>query len=103
MIFTDYVLSFSIGVICTLIGIKFAIWITKDKTMTKDKIIGTAYVNIIQDQAGQVKFAYGYELDDNAVSLNDLAMLNSFLDKIKDMAKKDFQERLDKNDDIQLK
>ncbi|MFA6201188.1 MAG: hypothetical protein WC679_12370 [Bacteroidales bacterium] len=64
----------------------------------KDKIIGTAYVNIIQDQAGQVKFAYGYELDDNAVSLNDLGMLNSFLDKIKDMAKKDFQERLDKND-----
>jgi hypothetical protein len=64
----------------------------------KDKIIGTTYVNIIQDQAGQVKFAYGYELDDNAVSLNDLAMLNSFLDKIKDMAKKDFQERLDKND-----
>ena len=64
----------------------------------KQKIIGTAYVNIIQDQAGQVKFAYGYELDDNAVSLNDLAMLNSFLDKIKGMAKKDFQERLDKND-----
>jgi len=25
-------------------------------------------------------------------------MLNSFLDKIKDMAKQDFQERLDKND-----
>jgi hypothetical protein len=66
--------------------------------MTKDKIIGTAYVNIIQDEKGEVKFAYGYELDDNAVSLNDLGMLNSFLDKIKDMAKKDFQERLDKND-----
>ena len=47
-------------------------------------MIFTDYVNIIQDQAGQVKFAYGYELDDNAVSLNDLAMLNSFLDKIKD-------------------
>ena len=64
----------------------------------KDKIIGTTYINIIQDEKGQVKFAYGYELDDNAVSLNDLGMLNSFLDKIKDMAKKDFQERLDKND-----
>ena len=64
----------------------------------KDKIIGTAYVNIIKDKEGQVKFAYGYELDDNAVSLNDLGMLNSFLDKIKDMTKKDFQERLDKND-----
>jgi len=66
--------------------------------MTKDKIIGTAYVNIIQDEKGEVKFAYSYELDDNAVSLNDLGMLNSFLDKIKDIAKKDFQERLDKND-----
>ena len=64
----------------------------------KDKLIGTAYVNIIKDEKGEVKFAYGYELDDNVVSLNDLAMLNSFLDKIKDMAKKDFQERLDKND-----
>jgi len=65
---------------------------------SKNKLLGTAYVNIIQDEKGQVKFAYGYELDDNAISLNDLAMLNSFLDKIKDMAKKDFQERLDKND-----
>ena len=37
-------------------------------------------------------------LNDYAVSLNDLGMLNSFLDKIKDMTKKDFQERLDKND-----
>lgn len=64
----------------------------------KDKLVGTAYVNIIKDEKGQVKFAYGYEFDDNAVSLNDLAMLNSFLDKIKDMAKKDFQERLDMND-----
>ena len=66
--------------------------------MPKDKLIGTAYVNIIKDEKGEIKFAYGYELDDNAVSLNDLGMLNSFLDKIKDMAKKDFQDRLDKND-----
>jgi hypothetical protein len=64
----------------------------------KNKLIGSAYVNIIKDENGEIKFAYGYELDDNAISLNDLAMLNSFLDKIKDMAKKDFQERLDKND-----
>ncbi len=66
--------------------------------MTKDKLIGSTYVNIIQDENGEIKFAYGYEIDDNEVSLNDLAMLNSFLDKIKDIAKQDFQKRLDKND-----
>ena len=66
--------------------------------MTKDNLIGSVYVNIIQDEQGQVKFAYGYEIDDNEVSLNDLAMLNSFIDKIKDMAKQNFQKRLDKND-----
>ena len=66
--------------------------------MEKNKLIGSIYVNIIQDEKGQVKFAYGYELNDKEISLNDLGMLNSFLDKIKDMAKKDFQERLDKND-----
>ena len=63
-----------------------------------NKIIGTAYVNIIQDEKGQIKFAYGYELDDNAISLNDLGMLNSFLGKLKDKAQEDFNERLDKND-----
>jgi len=66
--------------------------------MPKDKLIGTAYVNIIKDEKGQVKFAYGYELDDNAVSLNDLGMLNSFLGKLKNKAQEDFNERLDKND-----
>jgi len=64
----------------------------------QNKLIGSTYVNIIKDEQGQIKFAYGYEIDDNEVSLNDLAMLNSFLDKIKDIAKQDFQERLDKND-----
>ena len=66
--------------------------------MTKNKLIGSTYVNIIKDENGEIKFAYGYEVDDSEVSLNDLAMLNSFIDKIKDMAKQDFQERLDKND-----
>jgi len=66
--------------------------------MPKDKLIGTAYVNIIKDEKGQVKFAYGYELDDNAVSLNDLGMLNSFLGKLKNKAQEDFNERLDIND-----
>ena len=64
----------------------------------KNKLIGNAYVNILKDEEGQIRFSYGYEVDDNEVSLNDLAMLNSFIDKIKDMAKQDFQERLDKND-----
>ena len=64
----------------------------------KDKIIGTTYVNIIQDEKGEVKFAYGYELDDNAVSLNDLGMLNSFLGKLKEQAQQDFNERLEMND-----
>ena len=64
----------------------------------KNKLIGSTYVNILKDENGEVKFAYGYEMNDDEISLNDLAMLNSFLDKIKDMAKQDFQERLDKND-----
>jgi len=64
----------------------------------KNKLIGSTYVNILKDEEGQIKFAYGYEVDEKEVSLNDLAMLNSFLDKINDMAKQDFQERLDKND-----
>lgn len=64
----------------------------------EDKIIGTTYVNILKDKEGKVKFAYGYEIDDNEVSLNDLAMLNSFLDKIKSQAKQDFEERLEIND-----
>ena len=63
-----------------------------------NKLIGQVYINVLKDEDGQVRFAYGYEIDDEEVSLNDLAMLNSFLDKIKDMAKQDFQERLDKND-----
>jgi len=54
----------------------------------KDKLIGTAYVNIIKDSEGKIKFAYGYELNEKEISLNDLGMLNSFLGKIKDMAQK---------------
>ena len=40
--------------------------------MPKDKIIGTAYVNIIKDEKGEVKFAYGYELNEKELSLNDI-------------------------------
>jgi len=66
--------------------------------MTENKLIGSTYVNILKDENGEVKFAYGYELDDKEVSLNDLGMFNSFLDKIKDIAKQDFNERLEKSD-----
>jgi hypothetical protein len=64
----------------------------------KDKLIGTAYVNIIKDEKGEIKFAYGYEIKEEEISLNDLAMLNSFLDKIKSKAQQDFEERLEIND-----
>jgi hypothetical protein len=66
--------------------------------MTNDKLIGTAYVNIIKDSEGKIKFAYGYELNEKELSLNDLSMLNSFLGKLKDKAQEDFNERLDVND-----
>lgn len=66
--------------------------------MPKDKLIGTAYVNIIKDEKGEVKFAYGYELNEKEISLNDLSMLNSFLGKLKEQAQQDFNERLDIND-----
>lgn len=63
-----------------------------------DKLIGSTYVNIIKDENGEVKFAYGYEMNDEELSLNDLAMLNSFLDKLKEQAQQDFNERLDISD-----
>lgn len=66
--------------------------------MQKDKLIGNVYVNIIQSEQGEVKFSYGYEVDDEQIRLNDLAMLNSFLDKLKAQAQQDFNERLDKSD-----
>lgn len=64
----------------------------------KNKLIGNTYINILKDEQGQVRFAYGYVINNEEVSLNDLAMLNSLIDEIKDIAKQDFQERLDKND-----
>jgi hypothetical protein len=64
----------------------------------KDKLIGTAYVNIIKDSEGKIKFAYGYELNEKEISMNDLGMLNSFLGKLKTKAQQDFEERLDIND-----
>jgi len=66
--------------------------------MENNKLIGSTYVNIIKDENGEIKFAYGYELNEDEISLNDLALLNSFLDKIKEKAEKDFNERLEVND-----
>lgn len=66
--------------------------------MTKPKVIGTAYVNALKYENGEIKFAYGYEIKQDEISLNDLAMLNSFLDKIKAQAEQDFEERLEIND-----
>jgi len=63
--------------------------------MEKNKLIGSTYVNIIKDEKGQIKFAYGYEINDEELSLNDLAMLNSFLDKVKEQAEQDFNKRLE--------
>lgn len=64
----------------------------------KDKLIGQVYINIIKDEKGEIKFAYGYEMKEEELSLNDFAMLNSFLDKLKTKAKEDFEERLEVND-----
>ena len=63
--------------------------------MTKDKLIGTAYVNIIKDEKGEIKFAYGYEMNKEKVSLNDISMFLSFLDTLRSRAEHDFKDRLD--------
>jgi len=63
-----------------------------------DKLIGSVYVNLLQNEKGEIKFAYGYEIDDKQIRLNDLSMLNSFLDKLKKQAENDFEERLDKSE-----
>ncbi len=66
--------------------------------MPKDKLIGKAHILIIKDEKGEVKFDWGYNIDDDEIRLNDLAMLNSFIDIIKGYAKDDFEERLEKSD-----
>jgi len=63
-----------------------------------DKIIGKVHVGIIQDENGEVKFDWGYQIDDGEIRLNDLAMLNSFINIIKAQAEEDFRDRLDKNE-----
>jgi hypothetical protein len=63
-----------------------------------DKIIGKIHIAIAKDEDDEVKFDWGYEIDDDEIRLNDLAMLNSFIDKIKLQAQDDFNERLEKSD-----
>ena len=62
-----------------------------------DKLIGKVHIGIIKDENGEVKFDWGYNIDDDEIRLNDLAMLNSFIDLIKTYAVQDFNDRLEKN------
>lgn len=66
--------------------------------MSDNKLIAQVYVNVLRDDKGEVKFSYGYEVDDEEISLNDLSMLNSFLNKLKKQAENDFEERLEKSE-----
>jgi len=61
----------------------------------ENKILATAYVNLVQDKEGNTNFEYGYDLDKVNVSLNDVGMFLSFLSTLKDKAKQDFKDRLD--------
>jgi hypothetical protein len=63
-----------------------------------DKLIGKIHIGIIQDEKGEVKFDWGYQIDDDEIRLNDLAMINSFLDILKEQAEQDFRDRLEIND-----
>jgi len=61
----------------------------------ENKILATAYINLIQDSKGETQFEYGYDLDKINVSLNDIAMFLSFLDTLQNKAEEDFKDRLD--------
>jgi len=63
--------------------------------MTENKILATAYINLIQDSKGETQFEYGYDLDKVKISLNDVGMFLSFLDTLQTKAKQDFKDRLD--------
>lgn len=60
----------------------------------ENKTIATAYINLIQNKAGQTEFKYGYDLFQGDVSLNDIAMFLSFLDMLRSKAEQDFKDRL---------
>jgi len=61
----------------------------------ENKILATAYVNLVQDKEGNTNFEYGYDLDKVNVSLNDVGMFLSFLDMLQSKAEQDFKDRLD--------
>ena len=63
--------------------------------MTENKILATAYINLIQDSKGETQFEYGYDLDKVKISLNDIGMFLSFLDTLQNKAEQDFKDRLD--------
>ena len=63
--------------------------------MKENKILATAYINLIQDSKGETQFEYGYDLDKVNVSLNDIGMFLSFLDTLQSKAEQDFKDRLD--------
>jgi len=44
----------------------------------KNKLIGQAYVNIIKDENGEIKFSYGYEMDGK---FSARKFKNNYLDK----------------------
>ena len=54
--------------------------------MTKQtkKLLGIAYVRLVQDEKGEVNFEYGYDIDKKQASLNDIMALQSFLGMLKD-------------------
>ena len=56
----------------------------------ENKLIGKVHIAIIKDEKGEIKFDWGYNIDDDEIRLNDLAMLNSFVDIIKGYAVQDF-------------
>jgi hypothetical protein len=66
--------------------------------MEKNKLIGQVYVNVLQDEKGEIKYAWGYDLDYNELRLCDLATLNSQLQTWKDKAQQDYNERVEDSD-----
>ena len=59
------------------------------------KLIGIAYVRLVQDEKGEVNYEYGYDVDKAQVSLNDIMALQSFLGMLKDKSDSDFKDRVD--------
>lgn len=61
----------------------------------ENKVIGIAYVRLVQDKEGKVNYEYGYDINKAQASLNDIMALQSFLGMLKDKADQDFKDRID--------